>query len=135
MKILSEKPLIRAYCCDCMDLMAGKGDGFYSLAICDPPYGIGSDGSMNMGSERNTITFYKQKDWDIVPDESYFVELFRISKHQIIWGGNYFDLPPSQGFAIWDKKIGNNDFAMCEYAWISIQRSSKLFSMCGTHLT
>lgn len=68
-------------------------------------------------------------DWDkAAPSKEYFDEMFRISHRQIIWGGNYFDLPPSQGFFIWDK-YQPEDFslAMCEFAWSSIQQPAKLF--------
>jgi site-specific DNA-methyltransferase (adenine-specific) len=105
---------------DCLEFMASVSDKFYDLAIVDPPYGINVN-SMNMGS-RKTIRPDKTKDWDkSVPNDIYFKELFRISKNQIIWGGNYFDLPPSQYFAIWDKgeTMYGRDFAEAEYAWIN----------------
>jgi site-specific DNA-methyltransferase (adenine-specific) len=76
---------------------------------------------MNMGG-RNTIKPNKNKKWDnSIPDKEYFQELFRVSKNQIIWGGNYFTLPPSQYFAIWDKgeTMYGRDFAEMEYAWVS----------------
>lgn len=105
---------------DCLEFMASVADNFYDLAIVDPPYGINVN-SMNMGS-RKTIRPDKSKDWDkSVPNDIYFKELFRISKNQIIWGGNYFNLPPSQYFAIWDKgeSMYGRDFAEAEYAWIN----------------
>jgi len=105
---------------DCLDFMASVSNKFYDLAIVDPPYGINVN-SMNMGS-RKTIRPDKTKDWDkSVPNDIYFKELFRISKNQIIWGGNYFNLPPSQYFAIWDKgeSMYGRDFAEAEYAWIN----------------
>lgn len=73
----------------------------------------------------------RKKDWDNeIPSKQYFDELFRVSKNQIIWGGNYFDLPPSQGFYIWDKKQPENfSLAMCEYAWSSIQKPAKIWSL------
>ena len=74
---------------------------------------------------------HKKKDWDNeIPSKQYFDELFRVSKNQIIWGGNYFDLPPSQGFYIWDKKQPENfSLAMCEYAWSPIQKPAKIWSL------
>ncbi len=63
----------------------------------------------------------KKKSWDTgVPRTEYFKELFRVSKNQIIWGGNYFELPCSQYFAIWDKgeTMYGRDFAECEMAWV-----------------
>lgn len=67
--------------------------------------------------------------WDIAPSEEYFEELFRVSKNQIIWGGNYFDLPQTRCFIVWDKKNISEDFsmAMCEYAWCSFNGNAKMF--------
>jgi site-specific DNA-methyltransferase (adenine-specific) len=102
---------------DCMDFMKDIPDNYYELAIVDPPYGINQTG-MNMGG-RNTIKPDKTKKWDdSIPTPEYFDELFRVSKNQIIWGGNYFPLPQSQYFAIWDKgeTMYGRDFAECEFA-------------------
>lgn len=118
---------------DCMVGMKRFPDKYFDLAIVDPPYGIGvltmnytKGGDMrNWGDGKAKRKDYrKQGEWDIKPDKSYFDELFRVSKAQIIWGGNYFTdiLPPSKGFIIWDKRCSNdmrNNFADCEYAWIS----------------
>jgi site-specific DNA-methyltransferase (adenine-specific) len=104
---------------DNMQLMARYPDNYFDLAIVYPPYGI-SVNKMNMGN-RKTIK-PTDKDWDdSTPDDSYFQELFRVSKNQIIWGGNYFKLPPSQYFAIWDKgeSMYGRDFAECEFAWVN----------------
>ena len=104
---------------DCMDVMKDYPDNYFDLAIVDPPYGIDVT-SMEMGGrKRNTQD--KKKNWDCgVPDDSYFNELFRASKNQIIWGGNYFNLPPSQYFCVWDKgeTMYGRSFAECELAWI-----------------
>ena len=89
----------------------------YELAIVDPPYGINRNG-MNMG---NSIFNKDDKTWDKkAPDEDYFKSLFSVSENQIIWGGNYFNLPVSQYFSIWDKgeTMYGRDFAECEYAWV-----------------
>ena len=105
---------------DNMKFMKTIPDKHYDLAIVDPPYGIGVT-KMNMGG-RKTITPDKSKKWDnSVPTKEFFEELFKISKNQIIWGGNYFNLPVSQYFCIWDKgeTMYGRDFAECEYAWIS----------------
>lgn len=104
---------------DNMIMMARYPDKYFDLAIVDPPYGI-SVTSMNMGG-RKTVKPNRGKDWDsAVPSFEYFEELFRVSKNQIIWGGNYFDLPPSQYFSIWDKaeSMYGRDFAECEFAWV-----------------
>lgn len=102
---------------DCMNVMKEYADNHFDLAIVDPPYGIDRNG-MNMG---NSVFNKDDKKWDLsVPTKEYFDQLFRVSKNQIIWGGNYFELPPSQYFAIWDKgnTMYGRDFAECEYAWI-----------------
>lgn len=67
--------------------------------------------------------------WDIAPGKEYFDELFRISRNQIIWGGNYFELPASRGFLIWRKTNVPEKFsmAMAEYAWMSFQQNAKVF--------
>ena len=106
------------YNIDCMEGMAKYPDKYFDLAIVDPPYGIGVN-SMNMGSRKTVKPDNKKWDNDI-PDKLYFYELFRVSKNQIIWGGNYFGLPASQYFAIWDKgeTMYGRDFAEMEYAWI-----------------
>lgn len=107
-----------------LDLMKRYSDKYFDLAIVDPPYGIGI-------SKDHVRHMHKKKDWDNeIPSKQYFDELFRVSKNQIIWGGNYFDLPPSQGFYIWDKKQPENfSLAMCEYAWSSIQKPAKIWSL------
>ena len=107
----------------CMDFMRGCRDGEFSLAVCDPPYGIGT-------SSNPVRQQHDKKQWDdAVPDSAYFRQLMRVSCDQIIWGGNYFDLPASQGFMIWNK-MQPHDFslAMCEYAWTSIQAPAKMFT-------
>ena len=67
--------------------------------------------------------------WDIAPGEEYFKELFRVSRNQIIWGGNYFTLPPTRCFLIWRKTNVPYDFsmAMAEYAWTSFNGNAKVF--------
>jgi len=102
---------------DCMEGMARYPNKYFDLAIVDPPYGIDRNG-MNMG---NSVFNKDDKKWDnSIPTNEYFIELFRVSKNQIIWGGNYFPLPQSQYFAIWDKgeTMYGRDFAECEFAWV-----------------
>lgn len=109
---------------DCMDYMRELPDNAFELAIVDPPYGIDLASKSFRGKQ-------KKKIWDEkIPDEEYFSELMRASKNQIIWGGNYFPLPPSKGFLIWDK-MQPFDFtsAMCEMAWMSIQKPAKMFRL------
>jgi len=109
---------------DNMELMARYEDNYFDLAIVDPPYGIGI--SSNPVRQK-----HNKKKWDNnIPQKEYFNELFRVSKNQIIWGGNYFNLPPTQGFFIWDKKQPHDfSLAMCEYAWSSLQKPAKMWSL------
>lgn len=112
--------------CDCMSLMAEYDDNHFDLAIVDPPYGIGI-------SNNPVRQAHEKKQWDnAIPNEEYFRELKRVSKNQIVWGGNYFldYLGNSQGFFIWDKKQPHDfSLAMCELAWSSIQKPAKMLSL------
>jgi site-specific DNA-methyltransferase (adenine-specific) len=109
---------------DCMDGMAQFPDKFFELAIVDPPYGININASGRVGHYGG-----KGKKWDDqTPDSAYFAELSRVSRNQIIWGGNYFGLPPTRCFLIWDKKQPEGvSFASCEFAWTSFDESAKTF--------
>lgn len=113
---------------DCMEYMATLPDKAFDLAIVDPPYG--SEGIERTGGTwANQIDGGKRiKEWDYKPKASYFNELFRVSKNQIIWGGNYFGLPANRHFIIWKKHIPENfTVGMCEYAWSSLNENPKVF--------
>ena len=112
---------------DCMEYMAEQQDGAFGLAIVDPPYGIGMSGG-NVGYKGNNNL--ARKDWDnAIPSDEYFKELFRVSREQIIWGGNYFYLPPTRCFLIWDKGEGfkGRSYAECEQAWTSFDANARIF--------
>jgi site-specific DNA-methyltransferase (adenine-specific) len=105
---------------DNMELMARYPDKYFDLAIVDPPYGIGAN-KMTLGNGKKKI-YRGQNDWDkTIPTKEYFDELFRVSKNQIIWGGNYMTefLKPTSSWLFWDKGTGENDFADGELAWSS----------------
>jgi site-specific DNA-methyltransferase (adenine-specific) len=106
---------------DCMDLMARYEDNYFDLAIVDPPYGI----------DVKTRVFDDGKKWDNeIPKKEYFDELFRVSKNQIIWGGNYFldYLSATPCFIIWDKKMTDNHLmSMSEFAWTSFKTKNLIF--------
>lgn len=113
---------------DCMEALKEYPDNFFNLAICDPPYGMPKDSTHGRGKLKNRILNNGGVEgWDVKPPKEYFKELFRVSKNQIIWGGNYFDLPPTRGFVIWDKQQPFPNFSACEYAWMSFQVVSKIF--------
>ena len=119
---------------DNMELMKRYPDNHFDLAIVDPPYGINL-ANMNMGigntkkASKAKNRKWKAKDWDnATPTKEYFHELFRVSKNQIIWGGNYFDLPPCKKFIVWDKEIPDGlSFSDCEMAWTSFSGANKIF--------
>jgi site-specific DNA-methyltransferase (adenine-specific) len=114
---------------DCMEAMKEMPDKAFDLAIVDPPYGIGVN-QMNMGG-RQTVKPTNKKWDDCIPTADYFNELMRVSKEQIIWGGNYFPLRPSRGFVVWDKgeTMYGRDFAECELAWMSMDKSARMYKL------
>lgn len=139
------------YNIDCMEYMKTVPDNFFDLAIVDPPYGISVDrqslcNGLGLAKEKNTMRRIKKsrmhgsgklKDrainkfntsWDSEPPkQEYFDELFRVSKNQIIWGGNYFNLPPTRGIVCWDKDQSFLNFSQWEMAWTSFDTPAKIF--------
>ena len=116
---------IKLYNADCMEVMKTFKDKQFSLAIVDPPYGIGMDKThFKTKSSNSKPTDYNAKDWDsAIPNKEYFAELMRVSKNQIIWGGNYFveNLTNSSCWVVWDKDNGDSIHADCELAWTSFK--------------
>jgi len=113
---------------DCMEYMATLPDKAFDLAIVDPPYGLPKDSSNGRGKLRGR-TFNKMDilRWDKAPTIDYFNQLFRISKNQIIWGGNYFPLPPSRCILCWDKIQPWENFSQIELAWTSFNSPAQIF--------
>jgi len=117
---------------DCMEYMATVPDNYFDLAIVDPPYGLGinsQSGSANSQRWNNPIyKNYHSTDWDkSIPNDSYFIELNRVSKDRIIWGANYFSICwPSRGIICWDKKTSGN-YSSFELAATSIKKPSMTF--------
>lgn len=127
-------PTSEVFNIDCMEAMAQYPDKYFELAIVDPPYGIKADRSfvrktpaIDPRNGRKIITKPKKIGfWDNErPDKNYFDELIRVSKNQIIWGGNYFAdlLLPKSCWIVWDKVNGNSDQADCELAWTSFNKA------------
>lgn len=111
---------------DCIEGMKQFPDIFFELAICDIPYGLGD--KLTQGGTWASKYKKVDADWDILPSKNYFDELFRVSKNQIIWGGNYVNiLPASRGFIIWDKVALMDTMADCEFAWSSFDKNAKIF--------
>ena len=116
------------YNSDNMQIMKQYPDKYFDLAIVDPPYGIGFSDYERKSSGKKVKERYTKngkKEWDNgIPTQSYFDELKRISKEQIIWGGNYFDLPPTQCFIFWYKQNPVPNFADGELAWTSFKKTA-----------
>ena len=115
---------------DCVQGLKRFADNYFDLAIVDPPYGIGAEN--HAGNADNGWKQWDKKSWDnAIPTAEYFEQLFRVSKNQIIWGGNYFAnlLPNSQGWIFWDK--GQRDFSLAdgELCWTSFKKSLRVFEM------
>ena len=125
------KPISEVFHGDCMAFMAGLPDGYFELAVVDPPYGIGIIEKTKAFSGKTSK--YKNKEWDNnPPDAAYFTELFRVSKNQIIWGGNYFinHLYPTKCVIFWDKWNSNKGkFADGELAWTSFDSPTRLITL------
>lgn len=134
------------YNMDCMAGMKLFPDKYFDVAIVDPPYGINAP-NMAMGTNKSrtkngypsesTASRLKRsgqvKEWDSKPPtEEYFKELFRVSKNQIIWGGNYFRLLPTKCFVVWDKVQPWEAFSQVEMAWTSYDLPAKLFRYSNT---
>jgi site-specific DNA-methyltransferase (adenine-specific) len=120
-------PISEVHNIDCMEYMRGLPDGFFDLAIIDPPYGIKRFGNRVEVSNR-ICKSAKINEWDIKPSPEYFSELFRVSRFQIIWGANNFTLPETEYFVIWNKEQTVANFASAEYAWTNIKMPAKVFT-------
>jgi site-specific DNA-methyltransferase (adenine-specific) len=113
-----------------MELMARYPDNYFELAIVDPPYAMKEFGAQSGGKGTFKNRAYNNgsiDSWDISPSKEYFIELFRISKNQIIWGGNYFDLPPTRCIICWDKVQPWENFSQIEMAWTSFGMPAQIF--------
>ena len=144
---------------DCMEYMKGLPDKCFDLAIADPPYGISIDmASMEQGTgmapDKNTMLKLNKSrmkgagklknrainkfdtSWDYKPPtQEFFDELMRVTKNQIIWGGNYFPLPPTRGIICWDKEQTFLNFSQWEMAWSSFDTTAKIFRFSNRGFT
>lgn len=124
------------YNMDCMDGMRLFPDKYFELGILDVPYGIGECGDKNKSRGKLAIAkdykaFYGND--NTAPGKEYFDEVMRVTKNQIIWGGNHFisKIPyDSSCWIVWDKVNGENDFADCELAWTSFKTAVRKFTFC-----
>lgn len=120
------------YLMDCIEGMKHYPDKYFDLAVVDPPYGVNADVKRGDTGKNKHIKQrdYHRGNWDNeTPPYEYFIELFRVSKNQIIWGGNYFldHLPKTSCMLVWDKENGDNFYADCEIAWTSFNTSVRKF--------
>ena len=125
-------PFLSLFHADCMEIMKQYPDKYFDLAIVDPPYGLQATGNLSRmngaGKLKNRAINKFNCDFDLeLPSAEYFSELFRVSKNQIIWGGNYFDLPPTRGVICWDKVQPWENFSAWEMAWTSFDKPASLF--------
>ena len=143
--VLPAVPSSEVYLEDCVTALKRFNDNHFDLAIVDPPYGIGFDrenptmsaGVRKDGTKRKMASWsnpkekgYTKKDWDKeTPSEEYWKELMRVSKNQIIWGGNYFSdyLKPHGGWIVWEKGVPEGmSLSQAELAWNSCLNSVRI---------
>jgi len=125
--------------CDNMKLMAEFEDNHFDLAIVDPPYGIGVDGNKEQRWPDGSIKrkMHDIKGWDsAIPSAEYFKELKRVSKNQVIWGGNYFTehLKPTKAWIFWYKAQQGLTMSDGELAWTSLKKVTRMFTLHRTHV-
>ena len=117
-----ETNLGKLYNCDCLDIISRLKR--IDLILTDPPYGININKSNRLSVSRG----FGNETWDKYPVSEEILKLIiKHSTNQIIWGGNYFNLPPTKCFFIWDKKNDGRDFADCEFAWSSLNHVARMF--------
>lgn len=139
MKPFYEQSGITIYHGDCAKVMGDLWSGFrtgaasFDLLLSDPPYGIGEARGKNATRGKTThisgrkalaeSTDWGVSDWDDKPAHSEIAQARGLCKWQIIFGGNYYDLPPSSCWLVWDKENGETDFADCELAWTNLKKA------------
>ena len=127
---INEEYKSEVFLMDCMEGMKKYEDNHFDLAIVDPPYGLERFKANDGGNSKKITTFGdKDKNWNnIKPTAEYWNELFRVSKNQIVWGGNNFELPTSEYFIVWDKGQMMPSFARCEMAWTNCKVPAKIYA-------
>ena len=124
-------PFLSLFHADCMEIMKQYPDKYFDLAVVDPPYGIGAGSKKFINGTSKTVKdYYKENDWDTErPTQEFFTELKRVSKNQIVWGGNYFAdlLGAFRCFIFWDKTIHGNSYADGELAWTSFDGVARYY--------
>ena len=111
---------------DCREILPGLPTA--DLLLTDPPYGIGEAAGKNKSRGKMAVSRdYGDDAWDNEPPPAWFMALMLAkTKHQIIFGGNYYDLPPTSCVLVWDKDNGETDFADCELAWTNLKKAVRI---------
>ena len=121
------KFLNQIVCGDCLDLLKELPDKCVDLVLTDPPYGMGE--RMQGGTWGTAQKYADMREWDHKPSAEYFDEILRVSEVAVIWGGNYFGLPESRCWLVWDKQNALPTMADCELAWTNLDRPTKRMSL------
>ena len=125
-----ERDGIQLYCADCMDVLPHLSG--IDAVVTDPPYGIGS--RMQGGTWGSAEKYGDFRGWDVAPTESEILSIVSCGRVSIVWGGNYFSLPPSRCWLAWDKQNAVPTMADVELAWTNLDRPAKRFSApVGVH--
>lgn len=131
----TNEPLSQVTNEDCMELMARYPDKYFELAIVDPPYGLGTkttDGGSKKNSQTKFMKDIRRSNWDnSIPNKKYFTELKRVSKEQIIWGGNYMaeHIGNTKCILIWDKMTYIPTMSQFEFAFCSMNKHPKIIKI------
>jgi len=132
--VLPAVPSSEVYLEDCVTALKRYADNHFDLAIVDPPYGIERFKNVTTKPSSKDVHAKRFQRMETVnndkPSDEYWSELFRVSKNQIVWGANNFELPPSEYFLCWNKQQAMPNFATLEYAWVSmgLKKPAKLFT-------
>lgn len=125
----------RIICADALSVLKTLPDDSVDLICTDPPYGLGiaAKGTLSIKGSSAKVRSFSKSDWDtFIPTKDYFDQIMRVSKNQIIWGGNYFAhlLPPTQCWLVWWKKDGlpRGTFSDCELAWTSFKKPAMVYN-------
>jgi site-specific DNA-methyltransferase (adenine-specific) len=117
---------------DCIEVMKRYPDNHFDLAVVDPPYGIGGDSGIQKNEGKFGFKKHRKTNWDVdIPNAEYWEQLFRVSKNQIVWGGNYFTkyLPPKMCWLSWYKEQQDFSFSDFELAWTSFDAKCRQFNL------
>lgn len=126
-----ERYLNKVTCGDCLELMKDLPDKCVDAVITDPPYGLGSRLSQGAGKHKNSNfrKLYEGRTWDSLIDDNHIKNMMRVSVKMIMFGANYYTMPPTRGIICWDKKQHMPTFSRWEYAWTNIDCPAKMYEI------